>query len=206
MKNSIFLLLSVIWAFSCTPDVSEKKEVIVNAPKEIHTPEIKPIVSDSVVYAFINYMIRECDRYQMKNQYAYVAEDSREGNFFLGEDSLKVIKSGLFTRNDLSGFYQQTRERSNFRLDSTQIKIFSVIPESKMKQFEASPDFWASYHKSYHTGYCTYSLPLFSKDLKTVVLKNKWLFDGLGGAGELAVYQRSGNSWKKVKVLSYWES
>lgn len=208
MKNLTLLLLFISLVFACSNGISNKTTSVQDTLAISKTTVANPsyLVTDADIYDFINFLIKECDDVQMKNQYGYVAEDSREGNYFFSEDSLRIIKSKFFTREDIRAFYQQTRERENFKLEPSKIHIFKVIPASEMNQFAASPDFWESYHKYYHSGFCSYSLPLFSKDMKTVIIKNKCLFDGLGGFGEMAIYQKYGKSWKKIKVLSYWES
>jgi hypothetical protein len=99
----------------------------------------------------------------------------------------------------------------NFKLKSNLIPGKIIIPLDSIEVLDKHNreynQFWDDYHKKYgNGGFRNISLPLFSIDKSTVIIKTGYSCGGLCGNGGIYIFRKINGKWKKINQLSEWVS
>lgn len=192
MKKYSYFLLLLITVVSC------------NHKPNIKTVENKSLVSDSVLYATLNYFVNDTLIDEFKNCNRFIDRDGRK--VLLEEGSLEIMTlDSLFTQEDLDFIFQQNLNSINFKL-SDDLKGKTLISVDTLLKFNHR-EFWEEFLKRFGKGgFCSISLPLFSKDLSIVIIKYSFNCGSLCASGGTFIYKKMGDKWVEIICLQNWIS
>lgn len=187
--------IHIIFLFSIISCINRSNSKIVKSEK---------LVSDSLVCVTVNYIINDtitdefklCTRFIDRSRFRVLNE----------EDSLQILKlDSLFSGEDLDFIFKQNSKSLNFNLEKCIDKKF-LISYDTLKKLDQE-DFWKEYHRKFgKEGFGSISLPLFSKDYKTVIIKYSRTEGRLNAGGGTFILKKIGSNWVKVMCLDGWIS
>ena len=173
--------------------------------------------NDSIIYDVINQVLDD----SIMNEYSCdkVAQDQFPTISNEFPDLLKPNDpfakfermDSIFTKNDIEYMRLQLKEFKNFSLRPDLIQGKLVIPFDTLRAFHERGKnvngFWELYRESFgRSGFCSVSMPLFSKDKKTVIVKIAMLCGNLCGTGQTNIYKLKNGKWLIIKTIDEWIS
>jgi len=168
-------------------------------------------VTDNDIYQVVNFVISERDSFMkldgIKGQYKYILDRELEPLFNSEADRYYIKKlDTIFTKEDVKFMQEQILKRKNFKFNSKFVKSKKVFSADSIKNMInlaiELPDknFYQIYENKFGKDrFYDISLPLFSKDKKTVLIK----FEAMG-IGDVSVYKKENGKWKSYEQLISW--
>ncbi|MFP9112614.1 hypothetical protein ACLI1A_01645 [Flavobacterium sp. RHBU_3] len=213
MKHFIILLISLTSLYSCentetvsvfttTPPPPKEGQPIVTGG--IHH-SAKQLVDDNTIYDFLNAAIttdtlnlRLCNTIIGQN-HIFIFIDKAEANYIL-----RTAK--VFTAEDREYIYKQSLYSTQFKINKLKLKTDKniIIPET-CDINEGNKDYWHNIRKQFGS-FCSLSMPLFSKDKQTVVLRYSYSCGMLCAHGGYYVFRKENNTWTLTTILNKWVS
>jgi len=187
-----YLLIVLITVFSCNHKSIDK------------TINNKMLISNSVICATLNYFVNDTMIEEFKQCNRFI--DKAGCKVLLREDSLKIVKlDSLFTKVDLDFIFQQDLYSIHYKHNEC-LKGKNLIPGDTLLKFN-NLEFWKEFHKRYGKGgFCSISLPLFSKDLNIVIIKYSFSYGRVWGSGGTFIFKKMGSKWVNIFCLNSWMS
>ena len=171
-----------------------------------NTENNKNMISESEIYEIINFVLLEMKNNDSLENYQgkYVVDKIGKPSFFILRKDSKELLSKFFTDDDFNFIEEQLQERETFKLKQEMIvrKIIiskdtlnSLIDNNSPKRRE---EFLINYEKKFGYYYNEFSLPLFSRDKKTVLIE----VNSFMGGGRLIILKKN-KKWES-KIISFW--
>jgi hypothetical protein len=167
------------------------------------------LVTDIEVYNVIDFIIK--NEFHIKgSEKSYISEEfpiPLPNVQYFGIDELTEI----FSKKDIEFMKLQLDQSYAFRINERLIKVGKIISFDSLgllyKENERSDKFWKRFEKKYkaHKFYGV-SLPIFSVDLKTVMVSYGNHCGSLCGSGQTVIYKKKNGKWKQIKTISFWVS
>jgi len=141
----------------------------------------------------------------------FIADKDTADVKFKSEDSASLIQyitkiDSIFTPEDAAFMWRQALEYHKFSFDQTQFSDRTIIYPNKYKDFHGEL-FWDKIESEYHTDrYISFSMPLFSKDLSTVLITICDYADFRkyhGKAYAVLVYKKKNAKWEYFEQLEF---
>jgi len=128
---------------------------------------------------------------------------------FSMNDSLELLKmDSIFKPKDISFIREQINSQNDFRFKQGFIKGKQIISSDLLNEFGGLTEksFWTKLKERYGTDeFGTFSKPLFSIDGSAAVVRINY-YTKNGGGGETMVFHKTGDKWKVVKMLGFWDN
>jgi hypothetical protein len=187
--------IHIIFLFSIISCINRSNSKIVRSEK---------LVPDSLICATINCFINDTTIPELKFSDRFI--DKSKFKVLSEEDSLLILKlDSIFSKEDLNFIFKQNNNSLNFNLKEF-VRNKVLIPYDTISKFNPD-DFWNDYHKKFgNKGFCSISLPLFSKDFTTAIIKYSIHCGRLNGGGGTFIFKKIGSNWIKVMCLDGWIS
>jgi hypothetical protein len=192
MKKHYYILIILLAAISC------------NYRPNTTTANYKTLVSDSLICTTLNYFVNDTSINEFKECNRFSDKDCRKVLF--QEDSVAILRlDSIFTKEDFDFIFKQNLNSNNYKQGQC-LKGKILIPGDTLLKFYHL-EFWDEFKKKYGKGgFCTISLPLFSKDKNIVIIKYSYSRGRLNASGGTFIYKKVGNGWTKLYCLDYWIS
>ncbi len=191
MKSIIKYIFFVILFISCT---NQKKS---------DSSE----VTDDEIYMIVKMVLKDFETHQkIDGTFEYYLQDELETPpqaFLIPNFDFQKY----FSKNDLNFIDKQIVERTNFKLIQDSIKTKKIISKKIIQTFDTEKNdqlnrkdtFIKNYQKKYGSKYYDIiSLPLFSKDKKTVLIDVSNIF-----GGRSMIYKKNNDKWVSNIVISW---
>lgn len=195
MKILIAFLVTLI--ISCQNFESTK--IVENQNNEITEKEIYDVIN------FILIEMKKNDSLE-NHQGKYIVDKTSEPFFLtINPNSKKKLKK-YFTDSDFNFMENQLKESKNFKLEQNKIIRKTIISKETLDNLidnnspQRRDEFIISYEKKFEKYYYDeFSLPLFSKDKKTVLIEIKSFL----GGGRLIILKKKNQKWEST-IVSIW--
>ncbi len=179
-----------------------------NEDKIIH----KQIVHDTIVYGFINSLLENkvIDELQSSNILSLATSQ-----IYTKQDSSSLSEiNDLISKEDLEFINKQVECSKYFELNPNYIKSRVILPvDTIMSLFLPNRDryvldsSWNNYHKKYgEKGFCSITMPLFSRNHKLAFIKTGYSCGSLCGYGGTYILIKKKNKWTILKQIENWVS
>ncbi len=166
-------------------------------------------VTDDEIYVFVKMVLKDLEKTQKLDgtQDYYLQDQLATPSFVYDNPSFKLDK--YFPKEDLEFIQKQIRERKDFLMLQDSIKSKRIISKKTIDSFnnnrkeniDRKSHFLENYKKKYGNNfYHILSLPIFSKDKKTVHIDVSSIF-----GGHTIIYRKENNKWKS-DVIVLWTS
>ena len=191
MKRLIGFIFVVISLISC------------NRKPDIKNEGYKQLVSDSIICDALNYFVNNDSIDEFKYSKRFV--DKEVFCVLQNQDSLKLTKlDSIFTKEDLDFIFKQNRNAVYFKHKYLKNKV--LIPSDTLMKF-GRREFWKEFHKRLgEGGFCSISMPLFSKKMNIVIIKYSYSCGRLCASGGTFIYKRINNKWVEIYCIHSWIS
>lgn len=191
MKSFIQYLFLTVFLIGCT---NQRK-----------TDSLK--VTDDEIYVFVKMVLKDLEKTQKLEgtQDYYLIDQLATPSFVYDNPSFKLDK--YFQKDDLDFIQKQIGERENFLLLQDSIKSKRIISQKIIDSFnndrkdniDRKSHFLKNYTKKYGKNfYDKLSLPIFSKDKKTVLIDISSFF-----GGKTIIYRKENNKWKTDIIVGW---
>lgn len=209
-----FLLLAAL--YSCdkntsliTEPTTDNNISAIEYTKSIDlTPKygVKQLVPDKTIYEFINSCITSDTSY-FKRCKTIIGREQLPP-FSTKRDSLQIIQAdSIFTKEDADFIFKQARFSTNFKLSErklTQVRTV-ILPGFDEAFGKDRHKFWSNLLKECG-GYCSSSMPLFSVDRKTAIIRLSYTCGTLCAYGGQYIYKKVNGKWKCIAIWNEWVS
>lgn len=118
-------------------------------------------------------------------------------------DSSSVFKDSLFTKRDLDTFKLQLSQTKVLSWKESEICNSIILPSKKIKRIFKKENGWVIFHKKYGDCLTSFSIPLFSSDMKYCIFYQWKQCDDVLGAGNGAIYEKQKGKWVVIKFLMH---
>ncbi|SEP55612.1 hypothetical protein [Flavobacterium urocaniciphilum] len=191
MKYKILLFLTLIFT-SC-----QKTESLIKK---------NDTISEKEIYFIINMLINELGETELKEGKLNFVVDKTSIPQLILNSNVKKSFSKYFNKEDYKYFDEQLENRKDFKISQKEITK-KIISKSELNQLidpkssNVKEEFIRNYTKKYgNSNYIEFSLPLFSKDKKKVLIDINYFPSG----GCTILFQKSNEeSWKSEIIMSY---
>ncbi len=192
MIKYYYLLIVLITVFSC------------NYKSSNETAGYERLIADSLVCATLNYFVNDTMIDEFKHCNRFLDRDGRK--VLLGDDSLKIMQlDSIFTKEDLYFIFQQNLNSIYYKHGEC-LSGKNLISGDTLLKFNHH-EFWDEFHKRFgNGGFCSISLPLFSKDLNIVIIRYSFSCGRLCASGGTFIYKKIGGRWVEIKCINSWIS
>mgnify|MGYP003584298981 CR=1 FL=1 len=164
-------------------------------------------VTDDEIYVFVKMVLKDLEKTQKLEgtQDYYLQDELETPSFVYDNPNFKLDK--YFQKNDLDFIQKQIGERKDFLLIQDSIKSKRIISKKIIDSFnndrkdniDRKSHFLKNYIKKYGNNfYDKLSLPIFSKDKKTVLIDIS-SFSG----GRTIIYRKENNKWKSDIIVGW---
>nr|WP_298655184.1 hypothetical protein [uncultured Flavobacterium sp.] len=164
-------------------------------------------VTDDEIYEFVKMVLKDLEKNQKLEgtQDYYLQDQLATPSFVYDNPGFKLDK--YFQKDDLNFIQKQIRERKNFLLIQDSIKSKRIISKKTIDSFnnnrkdniDRKSHFIESYKREYGNNfYEKLSLPIFSKNKKTVLIDISSFF-----GGKTIIYRKENNKWKSDIIISW---
>jgi len=164
-------------------------------------------VTDDEIYVFVKMVLKDLKKTQKleSTQDYYLQDKLVTPSFVYDNPSFKL--ENYFQKDDLDFIQKQIRERKNFLIIQDSIKSKRIISKKTIDSFnndrknniDRKSHFLINYMKKYgNTFYHTFSLPIFSKDKKTVLIDISSFY-----GGQTLIYRKENSKWKSKVIVSW---
>ena len=164
-------------------------------------------VTDDEIYVFVKMVLKDLEKTQKLEgtQDYYLQDQLATPSFVYDNPSFKLDK--YFQKDDLDFIQKQIGERKNFLLIQDSIKSKRIISKKIIDSFnkdrkgniDRKSYFLNKYKKKYGTNYYDrLSLPIFSKDKKTVLIDISSFF-----GGKTLIYRKENGKWKSDIIVGW---
>ena len=164
-------------------------------------------VTDDEIYIIVKMVLKDFEVHQkIDGTFEYYLQDELETPpqaFLIPNFDFQKY----FSKNDLDFIDKQIVERKNFKLLQDSIKTKRIISKKIIQTFDTGKNdqlsrkdrFIENYKKKYGTKYYNIlSLPVFSKDKKTVLIDVSSIF-----GGRSLIYKKNNDKWEANMVISW---
>jgi len=192
MKRHYYIIIILLTAISCN-----------NRPNTT-IAGYKPMVSDSLICATLNYFVNDTSLSEFKKCNRFAAKDGRK--VLYSEDSIAITRlDSIFTKEDLDFIFRQNLNSNNFKQGQYLKGKDLISGDTLLKLYHL--EFWDEFNKRYGKGgFCSISLPIFSKNKDIVIIKYSSSRGRLNASGGTFIYKKAGGIWVKLYCLDYWIS
>jgi len=168
--------------------------------------EQKAVVPDNVKYEFIHFIMHSDEPINLSG-WKFVADKDTSQLTISEADSINFVSTvtdlGIFRKDDAVFMWKQIADYSDFTLSSSEIKDRTIISPGKWRDLPHEK-YWDYILKKYETDkFYSLSMPLFSKDLLTVIISIEDYGMQYGKRAGSYVYKKSNGKWTFLKQLSY---
>ncbi len=164
-------------------------------------------VTDDEIYMFVKMVLKDLEKTQKLEgtQDYYLQDELATPSFVYDNPSFKLDK--YFQKDDLDFIQKQIGERKDFLLIQDSIKSKRIISKKIIDSFnkdrngniDRKSHFLKNYKKKYGNNfYDKLSLPIFSKDKKTVLIDISSFF-----GGKTIIYRKENNIWKSDMIVGW---
>jgi len=191
MKYKILLFLTLIFT-SCQKTESLIKKNDTISEKEIHF--------------MINILINEIGETELKEGKLYFVVDKTSIPQLILNSNVKKSFSKYFNKEDFKYFDEQIENRKDFKISQKEItkKIISKTELNQLidpKSSNIKEEFIRNYTKKYgNSNYIEFSLPIFSKDKKKVLIDINYF---PSGGCTILIQKSNEGTWKSEIIMSY---
>lgn len=153
-----------------------------------------PFVADSVTYEFVNAALSQ-EFKEFDFQCEKVTDRGLFPFSFTTEDSLKILSmDSLFTKSDVEFIYKQLGWSNSFKLNPNLVEGRHVILFDSVL---------ANKEKYSVEGFCHMSMPLFTQDMSTAIVRKGMICGRICGEVETLIYSRKKDKWELIYTLLY---
>lgn len=213
MKRLTLVIALLIICISCDRTAKLTANTLVSKTEEaeadIETTTLRfdapQLVDDATIYAFLNTTIAS-DSLNLKLCNAIVAREYYP-IFSNKNEAIRILRNikGLSTA-DIDYMYQQSLYSPRFELKKEKLKTEKhLITPDTCDIFDKNKNYWHNIRQQFGS-FCSISLPLFSKDRKTVLIGYLYSCGGLCGDGGYYVFRKENEIWTLVSILEEWVS
>lgn len=218
LSYSVFVAVYLLVAF---PKPPKPKPVRMWAAP--HT-----LVSDSVIYGFVRELLGQSDgeftnridrfyiRKVLLNRRADIAARGHlyPQSVILDSKTMQelCLKHKLLTQNDTLFMRRQQAYSAGFHWQQQLLPDYTILSADTLRSIREEDPFRylrivKQLHQQHKTSFFSFiSMPLFSRDGRTVVIEVSYTDGILDGSGEIWVLQRRQGKWHKELLLDGWES
>ncbi|MFP9099950.1 hypothetical protein ACLI09_12950 [Flavobacterium sp. RHBU_24] len=216
MKTLACLLLFLTTLSSCDKNASLISEEVIDTeisneekPTSVNItpdPNAKQLVGDKTIYEFINSIIASDTSYF--NHCNTIIGREYLPPFMYERDSLQIVQAdSIFTKADADFIFKQARYSTTFKLNERNLAEARtvVLPEFEEALGEKRHKFWERLLDECEP-YCLVSMPLFSADFKTAMIRLSYSCGALCGTGGLYIYRKTEGKWELIATWNEWVS
>ncbi|WP_162056339.1 hypothetical protein [Pontibacter pamirensis] len=151
-----------------------------------------PFVADSVTYEFVNAALS-----QEFTEFDFQCEKVTDRDLFpfslTSDDSLEILSmDSLFTKSDVEFIYKQLGWSNSFKLNHNLVEGRHVIQYDSVL---------ANKEKYSVGGFCHISMPLFTQDMSTAIVRKGMICGRICGEVETLIYSRKKDKWELIYTL-----
>ena len=167
-------------------------------------------VSEYEIYEVINFVLKEMrvtDSLE-GNQFKYLVNKPLKPSCITNIPNQNKIINRYFSISDLIFINKQLNIRENFRIEQNKIVEKTIISKDTLETLvdnysqNRSDDYLHNYNSRFEKNYYyEFSLPVFSKNKKIVLLEISSLF----GGGYSMILTKKNNTWKS-KIINIWSN
>ena len=198
MEFTTKVLIILILMGSCRHSRTDVKNIETPSPQ----PTYNQIISDSLIYDFMNYkiaLIKENDTnkiFLINNTEFFCSKNDSMSIVML--DSLS--NQNIFDPSDLPFIFDQIKLSKTYLYKQEILNDITLIPLDTIKKLAEDDNFWSNYRQKYidSRGFWSLSVPIFSIDKQTVIQDERFSCGGLCGGGGTYVYKKINNTWKLI--------
>ena len=121
-------------------------------------------------------------------------------------DTLEIYQDKSFGKRDIAYFRKQVSAMQGYKWPKAKLASYRIVTQDEIDTItNSSKDGWKDFSKKYGSVYYVYSVPVFTFDKKRCIIAAGEVCGASCGKGNVILYTKEGNTWKKTKEYHAWK-